>query len=1046
MRYVSLHHHSTFSYQDGYGLPEAHVRRAGELDMPALALTEHGNISSHVQLEISAKKDGIKPIYGCELYMADKPKRARKNHLTVLAATLEGYRNLMRLVSLGYLQFYQSPTVYEPDLWRHKDGLVVLSGCTGSLLATSLVGGKNIPESQASYARARAVARRYRDHLGDSYYLEVQAFPTLPKVRIINEAYARLSEELGIPLVATGDVHYTRPNENELQQVLHAVGRSKSLEDLAREWGYDVTLSPPATDTEMLKRLIATGLDRRTAIAAVLNTEEIASRCGFDLPKLERVRFPLPVGYENTREVWRRWLQEGWEYRHIKLKAHPTGDYIRKLKYEMSVIEEKDYIDYFLIVSDIVKFAKDRGIPVGPGRGSAAASLVCYLLRITEVDPLLYPTLLFERFIDLSRADLPDIDLDFDDERRSEIYDYAVAKYGKAAVGNIGTFTKYKAKNSLDDIGRVFHIPKFKVDEVKGMMLERSSGDLRASSTIEDTVEMFEKAQKIFEDHPDLWKATKLEGNYKGMGVHAAGLVIANGPLTDVCAVYTRKVKGQVRSVISADKYDAEHLNILKIDILGLATMGMIRLALDLINKPLEWLYEIPLDDPVTVRGFQTNDVVGIFQYDGRAMRSVNAEIRPDNFMEVADVTALARPGPLHNNATSEYVDAKHGRKEARRLHPLLDEICGATHNQIVYQEQILRIVREIGNFDWTAASYIRKIISRKIGEQEFNRQWDRFWDGAQANGLTEEVAKDIWGQLITAGSYAFNVAHSISYGMLAWWTMYLKQHHTLEFYVASLTKYKDKDKQHELLRDSLRHNISVLPPDPSTSGATWGRQGPSILCGFAQVPGIGEKTGANIVDSRASAPFTGWTDLIKIKGIGKKTVEKFEEFAATEDPLGILALDRLLERVRVALRKGQLGRSLPWPTHTSFEVPYQKDLEGNDTWVVWLGVITHRNLRDYFELNFSRTGVALDPAEVKDPHLREWVIMTGKDETETLTLSTSRWNYDRFREAVWGIRLDHDVVLVEGVKKGFQSRRAITVKRMWVIDPDDKKEEEDDE
>jgi DNA polymerase III alpha subunit len=318
---------------------------------------------------------------------------------------------------------------------------------------------------------------------------------------------------------------------------------------------------------------------------------------------------------------------------------------------ELSIIEEKDFIDYFLIVSDIVKFAKDRGIPVGPGRGSAAASLVCYLLRITEVDPLLYPTLLFERFIDITRADLPDIDLDFDDERRSEIYDYAVAKYGAQCVGNIGTFTKYKSKNSLDDVGRVYRIPKFKIDVVKDLLLERSSGDLRASATIEDTAKMFPQAAKVFEEFPELWKATELEGNMKGMGVHAAGLVIANGPLTDVCATYTRRVvAGQVRSVISADKYDAEHLNILKIDVLGLSTMGMIRLCLEMIGKPLGWLYEIPLTDPEVIRGFKENDVVGIFQYDGG--RCVRSMLRSNRITSWRLPTSPPLPGPDHFTIT----------------------------------------------------------------------------------------------------------------------------------------------------------------------------------------------------------------------------------------------------------------------------------------------------------------------------------------------------------------------------------------------------------
>jgi DNA polymerase III subunit alpha len=1049
VRYVSLHHHSTFSYLDGYGLPESHVRRAMELDMGTLALTEHGNISSHVQLEISASKVGIEPIFGCELYMAERPKVARKNHLTVLAATLEGYRNLLRLVSKGWDQFYYEPTVYEPDLWALREGLVVLSGCTGSLLATSLVGGKNIHESEASYAAARRIATRYRNILGDAYYLEVQAFPTLEKVRQINVAYARMSEELGIPLVATGDVHYTRPSENEMQMILHNVrgGNKQTLEDMARSWGYDVPLSPPTNDVEMIKRLVATGLTRKQAERAVLNTEEIAMRCGFELPKLDRVRFPLPHGFTDTQQVWESWLSDGWKFRGIPLRANP-GDYVRQLRKEVAITKEKDFIDYFLIVSDIVKFAKDSGIPVGPGRGSAAASLVCYLLRITEVDPLLYPTLLFERFIDVTRADLPDIDLDFDDERRGEVYDYAVAKYGAQCVGSIGTFTKYKSKNSLDDVARVYRIPGYEVETVKGLLLERSSGDLRASATIEDTAAMFPQAAAVFDKYPDLRKSTKLEGNMKGMGVHAAGLVIANGPLTDVCATYTRVVAGQVRSVISADKYDAEHLNILKIDVLGLSTMGMIRLCLEMIGKPLGWLYEIPLDDPEVIRGFRENDVVGIFQYDGRAMRSVNAEIKPDNFMEVADVTALARPGPLHNNATSEYVDAKHGRKPARRLHPMLDTICGATHYQIVYQEQILRIVREIGNFDWTHAAYIRKIISRKIGEQEFNRQWERFWEGAQANGLDEETAKAIWGQCITAGSYAFNVAHSISYGMLAWWTMYLKQHHPLEFYVASLNKYNDKGKQHELLRDALRHEITILPPHPAKSGASFSSEGSSIRCGFSQIPGLGGSKAAAIMEYRKVHSLGEWKELDKIKGFGRKTVANVEAFCASDDPLEITKLDRVLAAVRHEIRHGSLRRRLPFPTHTSLQVPYQRvesdgDSKPPDTPVVWLGVVTHRNLRELFEVNFSRTGVPLDPDTVRDPHLNEWVIMLGRDEGELLTITIDRWKYPRFREAVWGIRLDHDVVVVRGVKKGYQSRRSIYVHDMWVLDPDGNKEEE---
>src|SRR5215213_8006074 len=322
MRWASLHHHSTFSYLDGYALPDAHVRRAGELGMESLALTEHGNVSSHVQLEKAAQKEGVKPIFGIELYTAP-PQTQRKNHLTVLAKNLDGYRNLLRLTTRGWDSFYYEPTASWADLEEFNADLVVLSGCTGSLLATSMVGGKNIPEENASYARARRVAKGFKNLFGDRYFLEVQAFPTLASVRKINEGMVRLSKDLKIPLVCTGDIHYTQPSENEMQQILHSVrgGTKQTLEQLAQNWGYDVPLSPPLTDQEILKRLIATGVPRQQAIEAVLAAEEIAQDCNVVLPKLDRVRYPMRGRSGTTMALWKQWLQEGWEYRGIRTRA-----------------------------------------------------------------------------------------------------------------------------------------------------------------------------------------------------------------------------------------------------------------------------------------------------------------------------------------------------------------------------------------------------------------------------------------------------------------------------------------------------------------------------------------------------------------------------------------------------------------------------------------------------------------------------------------------------------------------------------------------------
>lgn len=1041
MRYASLHHHSTFSYLDGFAMPESHVRRATELEMPALALTEHGNVSSHVKLEMAAKPAGVKPLYGCELYCGDtkeETRTQRKNHLTVLAEDQEGYRNLLRLVSQGWSDFYYEPTVDGQTLDRYKKGLVVLSGCTGSLLATSFIGGKNIDPADASYRRGKQVAARFRKSLGDAYYLEVQAFPELENVCTLNKLIAQASRELKIPMVCTGDVHYTQPTEAEMQMILHNVrgGNKQSLEDMARAWGYDVPLCPPTTDQYMIDRLIATGLTRKEAQGAVFLSGEIAERCTVELPTLGRLRYPLPPGFKTGDEVWRKWIEEGWYYRGFnRLSPSERRRYRERLAYEMGIIESKDFIDYFLVVSDVVKFAKDSGIPVGPARGSAAASLVCFLLRITEVNPMLFPTLVFERFIDTTRQDLPDIDLDFDADRRREIRDYLAAKYGSAQVGNIGTFTFYKSKNSLDDVARVYRIPQFEVDTVKELLLERSSGDLRASATIEDTVEMFEAAAAVFEKYPDLRKAMDLEGNVKGMGVHAAGLIVAPGPLTDVCAVYARAVRGEMTEVISLDKYDAERQGLIKIDILGLSTMSMIAEALRILEMPLDDLYNIPLDDPKVIEGFQRNDVVGIFQFDGRAMRSVNAELQPDNFKEVCDVNALARPGPLHNNASAEYIDIKKGRKNVGEVHPLLEAITKDTHYQIVYQEQILRIVMEIGGFDWTHAAYIRKIISRKIGEQEFARQGERFLAGAKERGVSDEEARDIWGRCITAGSYAFNNAHTVAYGMLAWWTMWLKVYHPQVFYVAALKKMGDKH-QLEYLRDAMKHGIDVLPPHPSNSQVSWNIHKGNITAGLVQIPGIGEKTAKAMVEYRVERkndgkPIKKWGDYLAVKGIGAKTIEKIEEFCSQEDPFGIHWLHRHLEAVRKEMR----GLGLPAQTHTSLQVPYSR---GQDTEVVWVGVLRHRNLRDLFESNFARTGEPLDPTTVKYPELREWVIGVGVDEDELVTITWDRYRYPRFKEAIWGIKLEKDILVIRGVKKGFQARRAIYVEKMWVIDPEE--------
>jgi DNA polymerase-3 subunit alpha len=1088
MTFVSLHHHTTFSFLDGYGTPESHVRRSAELGMTRQAVTEHGNVSSHVRHEQACNDQGVTPIFGCELYcgdVAEETRSRRKNHLTVLAQNDEGYRNLLRLVSRGFAEgFYFEPTVSGAMLSEHREGLVVLSGCSGSLLATSLIGGKNIEKADASYERAKKQALKFKRALGDSFFLEVQAFPELEATRAINSAYARLSKEIGVPLVATLDAHYTRPDESEMQQILHNVrpGKKQTMEDRARSWGYHVPLSP-LSDNEIYRRLIGTGLSKAEAEGAIRMARTIGDSCNVKLPKVQNLEYPLPEGIEDKRVLFRKIINDGWHYRgyappkkecehsvgpcgHNHSRALSTSEherYVERVKYEMRLIEEKGFIDYFLMVSDIVVFCKDVDsrpehfkkypvVPVGPARGSAAASLVCYLMRITEIDPMLFPTLLFERFIDLNRFDLPDIDLDFDDEYRWLVKAYAEWKYGAEKVGNIGTFTKYKGKNSLQDVATAYNIPKFVVDEVKGMLIERSSGDLRAGNTVEDSIEMFPKVKEIFDANPNLYKAMRLEGNVRGMSIHAAGLVIANGPLTDVCAVYTKAdaKTGETIQVVSLDKHDAEYLNVLKLDALGLNTMALIRIALDMIGMTLEELYAQPLDHEDVIQGFKENDVVGVFQFDGRAMRSVNQGVSPDNFMEIADVNALARPGPLHSGATAEYIDVKHGRAEAVHYHPIIDEITRHTNFQIVYQEQILQVVRELGMFSWEEAARIRKIISKKRGEQEFNQQRDKFIDGAATHGMSGDDANKVFSMLATAGAYAFNAAHCVSYGMLAYWTMFLKRRYPREFYVGALQKY-DKEKMGTLLADLAKfgRDIQVAPFNPNIAQERWSLHNGSIYPGFTQVRGIGPKLAPIFLAARADEPggkFKDWQSMLKIKGVGQAKIDAMKNMHDDPDPFKIFRLGQRLDAMREHLATGvpEVPGSpfmLPSPTHTATGIPYERT--PSNVSVVWLGVVRNRNLKDLFESHHSKTGQHLDPDNVKDPHLKEWVVMYCEDDTDVVTVTIDRWKYNRFKDRIWDIEEDETLVLFRGYKMGIQSRRAIYVNDMWLLDELDKEEEE---
>lgn len=906
--FVHLHVHSAYSLLDGAGRIGDLVEAARRYQMPALALTDHGVMYGCVEMYKAARAAGLKPILGCEVYVAprtlrDRTPRVDDNlaHLVLLAADVRGYRNLMALVSRAFLEgFYYKPRVDKELLAEYSGGLVALSSCLAGEVPARLLAGDE--------EGARQVAGQYRDIFGaGNFYLELQD-QNLPQQPELNAALIRLARRTGLPLVATNDVHYVRPEDAAAHDILLCIQTGKSVHDPNR-------LRFPTEEFYFKSPQEMAALFAEVP-GALANTLNIAERCNVELElgKLHLPEFPLPAG-KSAPAYLEELCRAGLKRRY----GTPDRRAEERLRAELDIIERMGYSSYFLIVWDFVRFARERGILVGPGRGSAAGSLVAYALGITDIDPLEHG-LLFERFLNPERVSMPDIDIDFADDRRDEVIEYVTATYGADRVAQIITFGTMAARAAIRDAGRAFDLSYSDVDRIAklvpaelGVSLESA---LAASPELADLYAREEWVTKLIDT------ARKLEGLPRHASTHAAGVVISARPLVEYVPLQ-RMGEGGVTTQYPWETI--EEIGLLKMDFLGLRTLsvlaGTVRLVKEGRGEEVK-LDRLPLDDGPTYDLLASGATSGVFQLESPGMRALIQELKPTELSDLTALVALYRPGPLGSGMVEDFIARKHGQKAAEYLHSLLEPILKETYGVILYQEQVMEIASRLAGFTLGQADLLRRAMGKKKPEV-LAAQRERFLAGAAGQGIPRDTAERVFDLMEYFAGYGFNKSHSAAYAVLAYQTAYLKAHYPAEYMAALLTSImEDSDKVALYCEECRRLGLEVLPPDVNRSQVDFTVDAGRIRFGLAAVKNAGRAAMAGIVTARRQGgPFRSLTDLcrrIDLRTVNKRTLESLIKAGATASLGGtrtqqLAMLEEVLEAAQAYQRERASGQGLLW-------------------------------------------------------------------------------------------------------------------------------------
>ncbi|HEY1975730.1 MAG TPA: DNA polymerase III subunit alpha [Candidatus Baltobacteraceae bacterium] len=921
--FVHLHVHSEYSLLDGACRVDRLCHRAAENGSPAVALTDHGVMYGAMEFYYSARDARLTPIIGCEAYIAPRGRFDRtvreEAHVTLLAGDLIGYRNLTALVSKGFLEgYYYKPRIDLDLLEKHNDGLIVLSGCMSGLVSAPLL--------KHDYATALRNAKTYVEIFGDRFYIEVMRHG-MPEEDAINEGLVRVARELSIPIVATNDSHYLDQKDAPAHDVLLCIGTGKTVADTSRMKFYSDQFYVKSAD-----EMYALWSDLPEACE---NTVKIAERIDiripekiFHLPQYDVKGAPPAVAARPpwaqpmeppetlTPEHYLRYLCEaGLVERYGEQRAANDLELKQRLEYELEVITKMGFASYFLIVWDFIKYARDHGIPVGPGRGSAVGSVVSYSLRITDLDPLQF-NLFFERFLNPDRISMPDIDTDFCVERRDEVIAYVTEKYGKERVAQIVTFGTMAARAAVRDAGRALGVPLPDVDRI-AKLIPSGPGGLSISDALEQITEL----KSLYNLRPEIRRlldtAKEIEGLARNAGTHAAGVVISAGPLID----YTPLVRfGDGGINTQFDMEWVEKIGLLKMDFLGLRNLTVMDNAVKEIRRTVDPAFDlatIPIDDAKTYEMLCRGETMGVFQMESEGMKRVCLDLRPSRFDDIIALVALYRPGPME--LIPQYVNSKHGRVAVKYLHPKLEPILAETYSVPVYQEQVMQMARDIAGFSMGEADELRKVMGKKQKEK-IPIYREKFVKGAvETSGVDAKLAEKLFTFIEPFAGYGFNKAHAAAYAWIAYQTAYLKANHPLPYLCALMTSVKDKtDKLVEYIDEAKKIGIEVLPPDVNESLVDFAVIDGRLRFGLAAVKGVGEGAVASIIAARdESGRVTDLFDLAKrvdAKQVNRRVFEALIKCGALDGLPGnraqkLAALDAAVDLAARATRDAELGQ-----------------------------------------------------------------------------------------------------------------------------------------